>query len=145
MLKSLIAAAVVSIVAAPAFAQDDPLSILPPGCRDAIATADTGHMGHGTEASDMATMTGGDEVQMASAKAMASMNAAMAATHVIADPDLAFNCGMIAHHTGAIDMAKIALQHGKDEWTKNMAQMVVDAQTKEIVDMTDWVAKHTAK
>ena len=31
----------------------------------------------------------------------------MMAAAKIADPDLAFNCGMLVHHQGAIDMARI--------------------------------------
>lgn len=30
------------------------------------------------------------------------------------DVDVAFACGMIAHHQGAIDMAEVLLEHGDD-------------------------------
>ena len=55
------------------------------------------------------------------------------------DPDVAFVCGMIAHHQGAIDMANVELKYGDDQWAKEMAQKVIDAQTKEIAEMTDWL------
>ncbi len=54
----------------------------------------------------------------------------------IKDPDLAFNCGMIAHHQGAIAMSEVELKLGKDEKSKEMAQMIIDAQRKEIEEMT---------
>ncbi|QND44706.1 DUF305 domain-containing protein (plasmid) [Rhizobium lusitanum] len=55
------------------------------------------------------------------------------------DPDVAFVCGMIAHHMGAIDMSKVELKNGKNAWTKDMARKVIDAQTREIADMTEWL------
>ena len=55
------------------------------------------------------------------------------------DADVAFICGMVAHHQGAIDMAKVELLHGDNAWAKEMAQKVIDAQTKEIAEMTGWL------
>ena len=57
------------------------------------------------------------------------------------DPDVAFVCGMIPHHQGAIDMAKVELQYGKDPWAKELAQKVIDAQTQEIADMRKWLRR----
>ena len=57
------------------------------------------------------------------------------------DIDVAFVCGMIPHHQGAIDMAKAELAHGDDPWAKEMAQKVIDAQTQEIADMLAWLEK----
>lgn len=57
------------------------------------------------------------------------------------DPDVAFVCGMIVHHQGAINMANAELKHGDDPWAKDMAQKIIDAQKKEITDMTDWLDK----
>lgn len=55
------------------------------------------------------------------------------------DADVAFVCGMIAHHQGAIDMSKVELEHGDNAWAKEMAQTIIDAQMQEIADMTKWL------
>lgn len=56
-----------------------------------------------------------------------------------ADPDIAFICGMIAHHMGAVEMSKTELKYGKNEEAKAMAQTIIDAQLKEIEEMSKWV------
>jgi uncharacterized protein (DUF305 family) len=61
---------------------------------------------------------------------------------MIDDPDVAFLCSMIPHHQGAIDMAKVVLQYGKDPWVKETARKVIDAQTQEIADMKKWLGEH---
>ena len=45
---------------------------------------------------------------------------------------------MIPHHQGAIRMAHMELDKGKDPETKKLAQAIVDAQTKEIDEMNTW-------
>ena len=55
--------------------------------------------------------------------------------------DVDFRRKMIPHHQGAIDMAKVALQHAKDPETKRMAQKIIDDQQKEIVEMQEWLNK----
>jgi uncharacterized protein (DUF305 family) len=73
---------------------------------------------------------------------METMNKNMAAGIMAPDIDVAFVCGMIPHHQAAIDMAKAELKYGKNAWTKQMAQKVIDAQTQEIADMTKWLEQH---
>lgn len=65
----------------------------------------------------------------------------MMATHMIKEPDLAFNCGMIVHHQGAIDMANVVIKFGKDEASKAMAAKIIKDQMAEIQEMTARVAK----
>lgn len=55
------------------------------------------------------------------------------------DADVAFVCGMIAHHMGAVEMSKTELKHGKNDEAKAMAQKIIDAQIKEIEEMSKWV------
>jgi uncharacterized protein (DUF305 family) len=56
--------------------------------------------------------------------------------------DVDFAKGMIPHHQGAIDMAKLVLQYGKDIEIKKLADGVVSAQQSEIAAIQQWLATH---
>ncbi len=56
--------------------------------------------------------------------------------------DIDFVHGMIPHHQGAIDMAKILKEKGKDPELQKMADDIISAQEKEITFMKDWLKKH---
>ena len=53
--------------------------------------------------------------------------------------DIAFLSQMIAHHQAAVKMAQQAIKTATKTDTKTEAQKVVDAQTKEIAQMTNWL------
>jgi uncharacterized protein (DUF305 family) len=55
--------------------------------------------------------------------------------------DLDFVSGMVPHHQGAVDMANVVLQFGKDAEIKKLAEGVVKAQVGEIALMKEWLAK----
>lgn len=133
-----------------ALAQDTmDTSILPQACRAAMMSADHTMVSSSADASASApkTMPGMDatkEVQETAPDgaqqevldAVNRMHEPMMAAAKIVDPDLAFNCGMLVHHQGAIDMARIELKYGKDAESKKMAEMIIEAQTKEITEMS---------
>ena len=75
---------------------------------------------------------------MAGMKTMsADMNAAMTG-----DADIDFVAMMIPHHQGAIDMAKVQLEHGKDAELRKLSEEIIKAQQSEIAFMKGWLAKH---
>jgi uncharacterized protein (DUF305 family) len=105
------------------------------------AYAQQDHSGHGGQ-------SGHGAASIASSPASKAYEAANAKMHqdmdvkFSGDADADFVRGMIPHHQGAVDMAKIVLQHGKDPDVKKLAQDVIASQEKEITWMKDWLAKN---
>ncbi len=58
------------------------------------------------------------------------------------NPDRDFVVGMLPHHQGAIDMAKIELQHGRDPALRRLARDIIASQAKEQAFMRRWLARH---
>ena len=57
------------------------------------------------------------------------------------NPDAAFAQAMIAHHQGAIDMARVILGFGSDPEIGKLAQEVITAQQGEIAILQQWMAR----
>jgi uncharacterized protein (DUF305 family) len=70
------------------------------------------------------------------------MMTAMKGVALTGDPDRDFVNMMIPHHRGAVDIAKIELQYGKDADLRGLAQSIVQAQEKEIATMKAWQTAH---
>jgi len=70
------------------------------------------------------------------AKMDRDMNAGMTG-----DADRDFATMMIPHHRGAIDMAKVQLEHGKDAKLKTLSEAIIAAQEGEIAFLEAWLAK----
>ena len=57
------------------------------------------------------------------------------------DMDRDFAMMMKVHHQGAIDMARMELQGGKDAKMRAMAKRIIEAQQKEIKEFDRWLGK----
>lgn len=49
---------------------------------------------------------------------------------------------MIEHHRGAIAMSRVAVRDAKDVQTREMAQMTIKKQEKDIAELQAWLRKH---
>ena len=122
--KALYAAALV-VLAFPALAQQPvPGKMVPmPGMPMATADANASPSTKAFKAADD--------------KMMMDMNRPMTGN---ADQD--FVAGMLPHHSGAVDMARVEIQYGKDPEMLRLAHGIVAAQEKEIAQMKAWQKKH---
>jgi hypothetical protein len=77
-------------------------------------------------------------------QAMDTMHAHMD-IHYTGDADRDFVAGMIPHHQGAVDMAKVELMYGHDRELRDLAREIVKTQAKEIQFMRRWQARHGEK
>lgn len=68
----------------------------------------------------------------------------MNAMQMTKDPDNDFAMMMMMHHQGAIDMANAELKDGKDVTLKEIAQMMITAQTQEIAQLDAFLQGHPA-
>lgn len=157
-LANIIMATAVATVcfSGPALAQEQKFQ-LPEECTLSSKTGGMDHssMGHGnmqdSQAGGMAPGMMGmgemdletmpEHVQENIQKMMITMPA-MHAGMMNEDADVAFACGMIAHHQGAIDMAQVLLEHGDDPQMRALAEAIITAQVAEIDRMTSGLAEN---
>jgi uncharacterized protein (DUF305 family) len=114
---------------------------LPAVCKTAGMPAAAASNGMTAPAGGMAMPD--DAAHRALAAGMAKMRADMSAGMQVPDIDIAFNCSMIPHHQGAIAMARIELQYGKDPANRKLAQEIIKAQEAEVMTMLAWLDQHS--
>ncbi|MDQ1901971.1 MULTISPECIES: DUF305 domain-containing protein [unclassified Paracoccus (in: a-proteobacteria)] len=156
--KTLAALAIaVTTVSNPLFAQEAEFK-LPEQCAASTSSdqmPSSGMHGSSMASSDQADGMGSGMMGMGGMKMedmpehvqdnMRKMMATMPAMHqgmMNEDADVAFACGMIAHHQGAIDMAEVLLEHGKNEQMRALAEEIITAQVGEIELMTTWLSEN---
>lgn len=83
------------------------------------------------------------QMQQAYSSGMSTMHNEMMNGLQSEDADMAFAKGMLAHHKGAIAMAKVQLEYGKDEEMIKLAQAIIEAQAPEIDLMQNWIEQHS--
>ena len=73
---------------------------------------------------------------------MKDNNDKMSSMHMSGSADVDFALMMRMHHQGAIDMAQAELRDGKVPEMRKMAQNIIAAQKKEIVQLDKFLIKH---
>jgi uncharacterized protein (DUF305 family) len=122
--------------------QGAPAASASPSVMSVKADADP-HAGHGA-APTAAKGEAAAPSTIAFVKANQVMHDGMAVPFT-GDADVDFVRSMVAHHEGAVDMAEIVLEHGKDPEVRDLATAIISAQQAEIEFMRNWLARKAPK
>jgi len=153
VVKTLLSTALaVTAFSAPAFAQDTAFQ-MPERCITSSTKGGMDHssmgqdspgdgMGSGMMESEGMNLDAMPEHVQENMRRMMITMPAMQEGLMSEDADVAFACGMIAHHQGAIDMAHVLLEYGDDPQMIELAGEIIAAQVGEIEQMTNWLAEN---
>ncbi|WP_435631080.1 CopM family metallochaperone [Carnimonas bestiolae] len=111
----------------------------------ALAADDSSH--HAMESAQMSSQASGNTSAPSSQAyedASQKMHRSMSMDYS-GNADVDFVRGMIAHHQGAIDMAKVELKYGKDNEMRRLAERIINAQQGEIKLMKRWLEANQAE
>ena len=97
--------------------------------------AQSAHQGHGAAGEDVFAR----DMQRSMDRMMIDMHAAAAP----GDPDRDFLAMMIPHHEGAVEMARLMLEHGRDPLSRKLAEEIIGSQQAEIMAMRERLARLT--
>ena len=75
-------------------------------------------------------------------KSMQGMQEKMSPMPMSGNQDYDFAMMMRMHHQGALDMAKVELEKGKDPEMRKAANKIIASQKKEIAEFDHWLAQH---
>ena len=123
-----VAAIIALLIATPALAQQPPAGTMAPM---------PGMPMHNHPAATAEASPSSQAFKAADAKMMQDMDRTLSG-----NTDQDFVSGMLPHHQGAVDMAKIELQYGHDPELLKLARDIIAAQDKEIAFMQAWQKAH---
>lgn len=105
-----------------------------------VANAQMSHGNHGGHGGHGAQPQPSTDSTSPSTKAYETANERMHQEMMIqftGDADKDFIAGMIPHHRGAVDMAAILLEYGKNPRVRELAEQIIREQEKEIILMEE--------